>query len=119
MARAWRVADDDVTSRSSTALLRAYCGSCCRDVRTLRNAALMRRLALHTAQRLRASSALAPQPHRAFIKLPASLASEKTFNKRKTVPYSPQQARSWWAFGAAPWRDRAAHARRSLTWWPT
>jgi hypothetical protein len=37
--------------------------------------------------------ALTPQPHQAFIKLPASLASEKTFNKRKTVPYSPQQAR--------------------------
>jgi hypothetical protein len=53
----------------------------------------MRRLALSSATRLRASAALTPQPHQAFIKLPASLASEKTFNKRKTVPYSPQQAR--------------------------
>jgi len=54
----------------------------------------MRRLAVTTAHRLRASAVLTPQPRQAFIKLPASLASEKTFNKRKTVPYSPQQARA-------------------------
>ena len=62
----------------------------------------MRRLAPIAAQRLRASATLTPQPQRAFIKLPSLVPSEKTFSKRKTVPYSPQQAR--WACRAGATR---------------
>jgi hypothetical protein len=32
--------------------------------------------------------------HQAFIKLPDVLSHEQTFAKRKTVPYTPQQARA-------------------------
>jgi hypothetical protein len=53
----------------------------------------MRRLAPIAAQRLRATARLTPQSQHAFIKLPSLTPSEKTFSKRKTVPYSPQQAR--------------------------
>jgi hypothetical protein len=67
----------------------------------------MRRLAPIAAQRLRASVTLTQQTQQAFIKLPSLTPSEKTFSKRKTVPYSPQQARMACHAGATRGDPRA------------
>jgi hypothetical protein len=72
----------------------------------------MRRVAQASARAARAAGALPPAPQlrggaQAFISLPSLGGADKTFQKRKTVPYSPQQARRTHAHAAR--HDRAAH----------
>jgi hypothetical protein len=71
------------------------CGSGAR--RAPRHAHMRRLAASSVARAARGGLGRAPgaaAPSRAFIKLPGVLSHEQTFAKRKTVPYTPQQARA-------------------------